>query len=786
MQTLDITPSPRILRTLGEIPFEAWQCIAELIDNSIDAFNSSGSLNDTGKKIVVKWSKDSVAANMRTLEVRDNACGMAITQLQNAVRAGYSSNDPVNNLGLFGMGFNIATARLGDHTEILTTRAGDDKWTGVKIDFEALTKCKRFDVPIITQEKDDIQEHGTIIKISRLKKGIRDTLTHKANEIRRILSTIYSPLLRQSEIDILVSGNKLVPKEPCVWGEGRYVVYNNNPVPAYREIDHSFGSSYFDVEKNRYLSEDEIDELYDNIDQGTPKPDNIIVRDKRVTGWIGIQRFADPNNFGIDLVRNGRKIRVQEKCFFYYDNPWESTRELQYPVELGSTVGGRIIGELNVDFLLPTYQKNDFDRSDLSWLMLVEFLCGTGPFLPKARKLLGFSEPITAPIALLANAYRRCDPGTKCLFIPRDVSKRFLAEFERGNEEFIKDDLWFQAAREADQKKNTGGASTAVDTGNKPTDDVDSYFGDEEGDEKNSSPNGTTSGGKGAGIIDTTQGGKPKKKTSSREDLLNRSVEVVSLSGPYAFGQVTPFNVLVYELTQGDILVEGESKPCYFENLNINCTYIYNPRHVVFTQYPILPKALLLQYLSEKIKVRDAGNHSDIVEVYLNLMQSTMSEARIDRAALQERAESVFSEIKNKVMDALSGKKKEVVECISESTGEVEEILNSIFDNPDLIDHFTRKDEEGYEALAYAPTRTLLRLVDRYPTELFDGKVFKNRYHLLVLPDQNAADRVREETKDRILSYLKDALRVQNAANIPKNELTRSAISIQSLEDSLS
>lgn len=38
---VDITPSPRILRTLGEIPFQPWQCIAELVDNSIDAFNES-------------------------------------------------------------------------------------------------------------------------------------------------------------------------------------------------------------------------------------------------------------------------------------------------------------------------------------------------------------------------------------------------------------------------------------------------------------------------------------------------------------------------------------------------------------------------------------------------------------------------------------------------------------------------------------------------------------------------------------------------------------------------
>ena len=44
-QTVDITPSPRVLRMLGQIDFKPWQCLAELIDNSIDAFldqNSEG------------------------------------------------------------------------------------------------------------------------------------------------------------------------------------------------------------------------------------------------------------------------------------------------------------------------------------------------------------------------------------------------------------------------------------------------------------------------------------------------------------------------------------------------------------------------------------------------------------------------------------------------------------------------------------------------------------------------------------------------------------------------
>ena len=58
--------------------------------------------------------------------------------LEKAVRAGWTSNDPLSSLGMFGMGFNIATARLGTLTKVWTTRKNDTEWYGVKINFEHL------------------------------------------------------------------------------------------------------------------------------------------------------------------------------------------------------------------------------------------------------------------------------------------------------------------------------------------------------------------------------------------------------------------------------------------------------------------------------------------------------------------------------------------------------------------------------------------------------------------------------------------------------------------------
>ena len=104
--------------------------------------------------VIVTLPDASAALDDAEISVRDTGRGMSQTQLQNAVRAGFSSNDRFDKLGLFGMGFNVSTARLGLRTEVLTTRVGDADWHGVEIDFDALGDD--FDAPEISQTKDDL------------------------------------------------------------------------------------------------------------------------------------------------------------------------------------------------------------------------------------------------------------------------------------------------------------------------------------------------------------------------------------------------------------------------------------------------------------------------------------------------------------------------------------------------------------------------------------------------------------------------------------------------------
>lgn len=784
MNTLDITPTPRILRTLGEIPFQTWQCIAELIDNSVDAFlsNRSAAYDVPDQRISVTWSSDSVAASQRTIEIADNACGMSIEQLQNAVRAGYSSNNPIGNLGLFGMGFNISTARLGEVTTILSTRSGDADWVGVKIDFQRLIDAKRFDAPIIREAKTNPEESGTRITISKLRTGIIAELPTKENEIRQRLESVYAPLLNTEDVTILIKGKQLRPRNHCVWSESRYVRYNDQNVPAKISIDRNLGDALFDLSRNCYLTPDEAEDYYVAQQQGQIWPAHIVERSKRLTGWLGIQRYADPNDFGIDFIRNGRKILVSDKTLFQYENPITGQKELQYPLELGTSIGGRIVGELNVDYLLPTYQKNDFDRSDSSWAQTVEALCGVGPFLPKSRKAMGFTDANISPIGLLVNAYRRIDKGTKCLFAPNDISKRYATEFKKGLRDYMDDTLWWKAAQEEDQRQSTGGSrtTTAVNTGDTPSDDISSYLGGSTAPverDVHTTTNKTTSN-----ASESTTASQVLE-TSKLDELIQRATAVSQLTGRgYRFGNAGSLNVRVYELNRGEIKYRGERKPCFFNSDGIDCDFVYDPSHPVLTQYPITPKMLLLLYLSEKLKARDSL--PDLVSVYTELVQTTMHESKIDRQTLQDRASSAFELLREKLRGALQDHAEEVVNCIHESTGEVEDtIANIIQNNPALLDAFQSNTAMGFDAIYYVPPKTLYRLVDSFPEEVFDGKALATPFMSIKLRDENATQRAREDSKERTLAFIKDALYIVSgySQRIQKNELTRAALSVDFL-----
>ncbi|EMV3404438.1 ATP-binding protein [Escherichia coli] len=774
-QLVDITPTPKILRTLGDIPFAAWQCLAELTDNSLDAFADAEyrGLFIENPRVDIYWSSDSVSSHEREIVVQDNGNGMPLDILQSAAKAGYSSNDPIHNLGLFGMGFNISTARLGDETLFLSATPDSDEWVGIRINFEQLIKDQTFSAPIVREPKKNNNESGTKIIIRNLKDGIYSEIKRKESIIRRQLESIYSPILNKNKVSLFVQGKKLFAKNYCIWSDSRFVIRKGLKIEAVQQINRDLGDTYFDKSRNRYLLDDEITELELVANTTGSFPEHIVKRARRLKGWIGVQRYSDTVDYGIDFVRNGRKILVLDKCLFGFENPDTGTIITEYPVELGSTVGGRLVGELHVDYLIPTYQKNGFDTTDRAWRLTLEAVRGAGPILPKSRAAMGYDGDNTSPLGKLVNAYRRIDPGTKNLAIANSLAKDFSKKFYAGELEYESDDKWFKVAQEADRARSEGtGGITPVNSGDKPSDEIDDYI-----PKNNGSTEGTQNN-------DNTSNEKPKSVTSVtslRDELIQNSDKEESLSMKYSYDLTPGMDVTAWRVKDFPIKIKGNRVPCHIFIDGIEVDFFFDPTHPILAEYPITAKQLLLQGLAEKYSLRNQT--ISIQDAYVGLVDNHLTDERINYQSLQERAHNIVSNIKERLPNLLNHRFSTVKDIIREVDAEEEELARRLIDEaPHLLSDYQNNQINASQTLSYICDATVKRLIERMPEEFMDNKLFAQPYLQLKIGNESTCERLRKVSLDKILSYISDIVLLLQGAVNKKQELLRHANTLSILE----
>ena len=454
----DLTPSPRVLRMLGQVDFKPWQCLAELADNSVDAFLSGreqGGMGVMFPQVNIELSNNSdIRGGGGQLKVSDNAPGMDPLMLERSVRAGYSGNNSVDKLGLFGMGFNVATARLGNRTEVWTTRSDDEHWRGVRIDFDDMEKSDTFQVPALIRTKTPSERgrHGTEIIITKLDQERALYLRSAGGQrvTRDKLSRVYNKIMRDIGLKVIVVGQELKSRDFCVWDKQRSVDTGGRfgRVPAVSPIDVDFGERQYCNDCWVWL-----------LQQDTECPacgsnEQLRTRPRRISGWIGIQRFFDQSEYGIDLVRNGRVIEERSKVFFSWTNPADGETLPEYPIEQQHW-GGRIVGELNIDFVpLASHQKDSFDRNTAEWIMVMDEIHGNGPVLPQIRSRdFGFSDTNESPMARIHAAYRRGNPPGFRWLVPGNAKgegintdpQQWATKFWDGDPDYQTDKFWWQA-----------------------------------------------------------------------------------------------------------------------------------------------------------------------------------------------------------------------------------------------------------------------------------------------------------------------------------------------------
>ncbi|MBD3009164.1 ATP-binding protein [Streptomyces sp. 5-10] len=462
---LDITPTPQVLVALTRTPIKPLDALSELIDNAIDSFRSAQTAGETSplRQVLIEVPGPAeVSRGEGLIRVRDTGPGLTEEQIADAMRAGFSDKNHYDTLGLFGMGFNIATGKLGRVTKVISTRSEDNNAIQVILDLPKLIDEKAFEVTAEQVEKPQGLEHGTIVEIrgwwpeGDANSGfIRDLAKMPKRRLRDSIGRRYATLLKGTSgeaVRIAVNGTRCQAHEHCVWDASRFVEHSSyGKIPARIEFDEV-------VDRSRRCLRDGADFGASDVCPRCGRSESREVP-QRVRGWVGIQRFDDANQYGIDLIRNGRTIRADEKsAFFEYADETTGRLEREYPMDQQY---GRIVGEVHLDQVPVDFQKQDFQRNTPEWQAAMQFLRG-GALQPSRR---AGDERNDSPVSRLFQGYRRVrnigrghmymgvynTAKGKAERVSRDLERDYYERFLNRQPGYYDDTKWWELVETANE-----------------------------------------------------------------------------------------------------------------------------------------------------------------------------------------------------------------------------------------------------------------------------------------------------------------------------------------------
>jgi hypothetical protein len=742
-QELDLTPAPRVLQMLGEINLEQWRCLAELIDNSIDGFIDSSRAGAPIAQPEIAVSIPTSDTESARVSVKDNGPGMSLETLENALRAGWSGNDPLSKLGLFGMGFNIATARLGIVTEVWTSRRGDPEQVGVRIDLEELRASGNYKVPRQTRAKSDHEDHGTEIVVTRLKPEQRAYLARANNRatIKKHLAKTYSSLLSNSEagaIRLTLGGARVTPLRPCVWDASRSVeLPDGTTVSAVEQFDVALAPRRYCEHCMRTLASDQ-----EECPTGSAHC-AIVETPRRVKGWVGIQRYLDKTDFGIDFIRNGRKIEIGTKDLFIWNDG--ETQEVEYPID-DPRSRGRFIGEIHLDHCQVSYTKNRFERDDPAWNEMVRVVRGDGPLRPNTARQKGF-DGNRSPLYKLFQAFRRTSPQGKnglwsriMVVQDNDRAQQMAGFFGGADAEYLTDERWWQLVEEQDAKilgdAPGGGDGAAIPPG---------FLG---GD---SSSDGT--------VAATPTGGEQPVASPAIPEPPPARRPIFELTRKYVHPTYrAEFDVEAFAVEPTDPqLPAGQPWSVRLDNVATRTySYLVDLAHDVFRSSTMTPLDALLVDLTYRTIEFLRGHSQDATPagVLADFRAEYCGDTRLDEQEIIALAGTILTDICRSVSGLIDGQSAEAI--YGELTDREKEGIARRMAGRGVADPRTLIVDGRY--WDYADGNTVRRFFQRHPGLFFDGKYWEDAYATLDFGATDVTSDAKAATVSRYDAYLGDAV----------------------------
>lgn len=759
---IDITPMPQILQLLENLSVEPWRCVAELIDNSLDDFRRTK--NPAG--IVKVYYDDS-----GVLVVEDNGSGMSPADLESALKAGHSSKAKSGELGLFGVGFNVACARLGRRATIQTKQVNASHWTQAVVDVNDLIRRKSFAIKTAMVDRDGGGASGTRVIIELQKE-------HRANFSRaRFMQGIadelgqaYSFILRAGvpgltgevagaprPVTIMVGDQSVKPRLPCIWSEDRSVLYKGQEVKAVQKFSRDLPDALVCQGCGHWITQVTLSEC---SECGS---NNLSLSSRRVWGWIGVQRYMDRLNFGLNFIRNGRTILSRDQEIFTFFDPNTGEAFKDYPVEWPADMG-RIVGEIHCDHVPVDFIKREFDKDDRGWLGVVEVVRGNTSLQPKRATSVNES-----PLAKIFNAFRINEPGKRYL-IPgngakaiHEASKNWAAKFHEGDPDFLTDEKWFKAADSHDRKDAVGGGEAVSPASNPSPSPV-------------LSPVASAPGS----VVAVVQPGIPAAKIETQKQKMERwekgGVERADLSKSVTLPSVgKTYNLVAWETFSELTAESGKSVAAIAIPVSGNNLRLYAYRKAsIFERFGRDTADVLLMEAAQQIKVLSSSSES-ITTIFSELLNQFPDEERSE-AVIRSRIGEIETRLQAQASGIISKKPLDFWSHLSA------DVQSAAEENAAA----SGKNIEWLSAVAngrfseFLPLEGFSQLIEYAPEMFFDGALFNQHYA------SAHAEAARQRTKGYVLRALSDLTTVGALqVKMSKYELETAEVALDFVNSSL-
>jgi hypothetical protein len=504
------------------------------------------------------------------------------------------------------------------------------------------------------------------------------------------------------------------------------------------------------------------------------------VRDRRVRGWLGISRELSTKEFGIDFLRNGRKIlRFDRRLFEWVDPDDPSGAAIpEYPVEVPYQKG-RIVGEIHLDHVPVIYTKDAFDFSDRAWKTAVRIIRGETSLLPKTANARGDS-PNESPLAELHTGFRRNNPGTNYLTAgdgeQRLDTSDWVASFHKGESEFEADTKWWEAATDHDKlkeeikldKERRKRAQEGSDRDQRE-DPTNEFFGDGAGDTADPS-------------APPPQPARPLTEQERIEGWEAAARPLPALKGEYASRMVggqavslDAFTVLGVPL----VLDEGAQRlPVHLVSRPKGAFRAFvDLDHPLFVEFDDDPEDLVLFALAQMLVTRSrSGPSASFATVYADLKERYLGQRAISASSLQAEANQLLTDLQARMQPLLV---EDPMRPWHNALADHERALT----RERIVDALKTADIDAVlasgEYMPLVPPGAVPRIVAQWPEAFMGDRLFARPY-------QGLEPATQQQALGRIVGYLNDiAWLAGSPVGADRDELIRARLSLRLLPDEL-